>query len=69
MWNTIIYNKLLYGMYILNIHRKVEYVCTPDGRKITSVLTGLVGLGGAATKPVGPGFDGSEPAARRKGIK
>ena len=49
---------------------KVEYVCTADGRKITSVLTGLVRRGGkAATKLVGSGFDGSEPATRWKGIK
>ena len=33
---------------------KVEYVCTTDGRQITSVSTGLIWLGGkAATKPVG----------------
>ena len=35
------------------------------GRKITSDLTGLVQLGGkAATKPVGPGFYGFEPATK-----
>ena len=35
------------------------------------VLTGLVWLGGGggATKPVGPGFKGSELATRCKGIK
>ena len=55
-------------MFILNIHRKVEYVCTPDGRKITSVVTGLVRLGEAATKPFGPGFDGSELETRWKRI-
>ena len=36
----------------------MEYLCTTDERKITSVLIGLWGK--AATKPVGPGFDGSE---------
>ena len=48
----------------------MEYVCTSDGRKFPSVLTGLVRLGGklSTTKPVGPGFDGSEPATRWKGI-
>ena len=51
-------------IYTLNT-LKVEYVCTTDGRKITSILTGLVRLGGkAATKHVGPGFDGSELATR-----
>ena len=34
------------------------------------MLTGLVRVGGkSATKPVDPGFNGSEPATRRKGIK
>ena len=28
----------------IKTHWKVEYVCTTDGRKITSVLTGLVRL-------------------------
>ena len=56
------------------IHTKiqwnVEYVCTADVKNITSVLIGLVRLGGkAATKPVGPGFDGSEPATRWKGVR
>ena len=53
--------------YTHKTHWKVEYVCTTDGRKITSVLTGLVWLGGIARKPFGPGFDGSEPATRWKG--
>ena len=38
-------------------------------KKITS-FDRLVRLGGkGACKPVGPGFDGSEPATRWKGIK
>ena len=33
----------------------MEYVCITDGRKITSVLTGLIQVGGeAAIKPVDP---------------
>ena len=48
----------------------MECVCTTDGRKITSVLTGLVRLvEKAAIKRVGPGFDGSEPATKSKGMK
>ena len=43
---------------------------TKDGRKITSVLIVLVRLGvRPVIEPVGPGFEGSEPAARWKGIK
>ena len=44
-----------------------------DRRKSLLFWQGLYGGGGgggkAATKPVGPGFDGSEPATRWKGIK
>ncbi len=49
----------------------MEYICTTDRRKITSVLTGRACKSGgkAATNPVGPGFDGSEPATRWKGTK
>ena len=51
-------------------HIESGYMCTTDGSKISSVLTGHVRLGGKVViKPVGPGFNGSEPTTRWKTIK
>ena len=50
------------------VHRKVAYGYITDVRKISSVFTGLVRLRRkAATKPVSPSFDGSEPATTWNG--
>jgi len=45
---------------------KVEYVCTTD---VKTNLYFDMAMGNTATKPVVPGFDGSEPATREKWIK
>ena len=61
MWNKLIYyNILCYDIHTTNT-LKVEYVCTTDGK---NNLYFDRAMGNAATKPVVPGFDGSEPATR-----
>jgi len=61
MWNKLIYyNILCYDIHTKNT-LKVECVFTTD---VKTNLYFDMAMGNTATKPVVPGFDGSEPATR-----